>query len=348
MTQRPSSLLDRPDVADLPAPPESDPLSEVLRTIRLTGVVFFTHQMSSPWQPIHVPQGMSLAPALAPGAQDVISYHVMTEGSCWAGLPDGERVRIDAGDVLVLPRGDRYFMSNDGGAPTSAPDLPGTIAFLRGVATGHLPFAIASGGGGPERVGVVCGFLGCDRLPFNPLLSSLPRLLVVRRGAVSPDDRLERLIHLTLAESRNRQAGGETVRVRLSELMFVEVIRRHLTTIAPGQGGWLAGLRDEVVARSLAVLHRDPARQWTLFAVAKAAGVSRSALADRFMRLIGEPPMQYLARWRMQIAAQRLADQSAKVSTVALEVGYRSEAAFSRAFKRLTGIAPAAWRDRGG
>jgi AraC-like DNA-binding protein len=346
MTQRPGSLLDRPDRADLAVPPQSDPLSEVLGTIRLTGVVFFTHEMSSPWRMIHVPEGVSLAPALAPGAQDVISYHVMTRGSCWAGLLDGEPVRVEAGDVLVFPQGDPYFMSNDGVAPLTAPDVDGTIAFLRGVAAGQLPFAIASGGGGPEGVGVVCGFLGCDRRPFNPLLSSLPRLLVVRRGDPSPEDRLERLISLTLAESEDRHPGGETVRVRLNELMFVEVIRRHLTTISPRQTGWLAGLRDEMVARSLALLHQEPGRPWTLLALARASGVSRSALADRFTRLIGEPPMQYLARWRMQIAARRLAGGFVKVSTVALEVGYRSEAAFSRAFKRMTGVAPASWRHR--
>ena len=270
----------------------------------------------------------------------------MTEGSCWAGLLDGHPVRLEAGDVLVFPRGDRYFMSNDDRPPTTPPDLDGTIAFLRGVATGELPFAVSSGGGGPKRVSVVCGFLGCDLRPFNPLLASLPRLLVVRRGSVSPTDRLARLIELTLAESEDRHPGGETVRVRLSELMFVEVIRRYLSTLAPEQNGWLSGVRDEVVGRALALLHTHPARRWTLLALAKAAGVSRSALADRFARLIGEPPMQYLARWRMHVAAQRLADGSAKVSTVALEVGYDSEAAFSRAFKRVSGVAPAAWRDR--
>jgi AraC-like DNA-binding protein len=344
MTDRPSSLSRRPK-SHSGAAPERDPLSDVLASIRLSGAVFFVQKLFSRWDAIQIPDGSALAPGLSPGTQSVISYHVVTEGTCFAGLPGAPPVRLEAGDVLVLPRGDRYFMSEDADFPTAPIDLAGTIGFLRGVAAGQIPFSIARGGGG-SRLEVVCGFLGCDLQPFNPLVAALPRLLVVKRVRDAPPDRLERLIAATLAESEKQTPGADVVRVRLSELLFVEVIRRYLATMAPEGSGWLAGLRDDVVGRALALLHEHPARRWTLAALAKAAGASRSSFADHFARLVGDPPMQYLARWRMQLAARRLAEGDAKVSAVALEVGYDSEAAFSRAFKRLVGTAPTAWRER--
>jgi AraC-like DNA-binding protein len=180
--------------------------------------------------------------------------------------------------------------------------------------------------------------------PFNPLLATLPRMLHVKGALRRQDERLDRLMQLTLAEARDPAPGGESVRLRLSELMFVEVIRSYLAGLPPEQAGWLAGLRDEYVGRALALLHERPAHGWTLDELAAEVGMSRSAFADRFARLVGEPPIQYLGRWRMQMAARLLADGTAKVAAVALEVGYDSEAAFSRAFKKLVGVSPAAWR----
>jgi AraC-like DNA-binding protein len=192
----------------------------------------------------------------------------------------------------------------------------------------------------------VCGFLGCDLEPFNPLLATLPRLLHVRRGPRSTGDPLDQLIDFTVAESRERRAGGECVRLRLSELMFVEVVRRHLATLPAEETGWLAGLRDPMVGRALALLHSRPAQPWTLESLARDVGLSRSVLAERFAHLVGHPPMGYLTRWRMQVAARLLADGLAKVSAVAREIGYDSEAAFSRAFKRAAGMPPGVWRRR--
>jgi AraC-like DNA-binding protein len=210
---------------------------------------------------------------------------------------------------------------------------------------GRLPFVVVEGGGGPEQLDLVCGFLGCDAHPFNPLLTALPRLLPLRRASAGSDP-LNRLVDLTIAESEARRAGGECVRLRLSELMFVEVVRRFLAELSPQHTGWLSGLRDPVVGRALALLHDRPGDPWTLERLARHAGLSRSALAERFTHLVGDPPMHYLACWRMQAAARLLADGRAKVSAVALQVGYDSEAAFSRAFKKMTGVSPAAWRRR--
>jgi AraC-like DNA-binding protein len=317
----------------------------------LTGALFFLTELTRPCEPARVPEGDTLARGLALPAQNVISYHVVTRGTVWGGLYQGRDapVRLEAGDVLVIARGDAYWLGMDPARPPP-PDVPRTVGFMNAVASGLLPFVIATGdGAGPPEAGVVCGFLGCDQSPFNPLIAALPRFLVirgVRRTDGAPGDRLDRLIELTLIESQENQPGGASVRLRLSELIFVETIRRHLASLAGEQTGWLAGLKDEVVGRAIALLHQHPAKNWTLPSLAKEAGASRSALAERFTKMVGQPAMAYLAQWRMQLAAQLLGDGASKVSAVALEVGYDSEAAFSRAFKRAAGVAPAAWRGR--
>ena len=218
------------------------------------------------------------------------------------------------------------------------------------MAAGELPLVVTGGtggGGGPDRIGVVCGFLGCDAHPFNPVLAALPRLVhVPRRSTAAAPDPLGALIDLVVAETRVRRAGADCVIQRLGELLFVEVVRRHLAALPAGGDGLLAGLRDPVVGRALALLHARPAHPWTLDELARAAAVSRSALAERFTALVGQPPIQYLTHWRLQLAARRLADRSATVAAVAHEVGYDSEAAFSRAFKKLVGSPPSVWRRR--
>jgi AraC-like DNA-binding protein len=207
------------------------------------------------------------------------------------------------------------------------------------------PRVVVEGGGGPERADVVCGFLGCDVRPFNPVLASLPRLVHLRRtSAVKDPDRLTQLMDFALAESRDGTPGAKCVLLHVSEILFVEVVRRYLETLTSGHTGWLAGLRDPLVGQALARLHDRPAESWTLERLAREVGASRSALADRFTHLVGQPPMRYLTCWRLQLAAGMLADGAAKVSAVAREVGYESEAAFSRAFKKSAGASPAAWR----
>lgn len=345
MTDRPDPLLAHPKPTEPVRPaPMRDPLSDVLRTVRLRGAVFFMLESSAPWGTA-MADGETLAPILVPQAQQVLSFHVITQGTCWGGLLDGPQQRFDTGDIIVFPRGDGYFMGLPP-QPTRAPNIEQASGFMQRMKSGGLPFLLQFGGGGAERLGVVCGFLGCDVRPFNPLLGTLPRLLHIKGVAGRQDDRLDRLLELTLAEARDPAPGGESVRLRLSELMFVEVIRRYLAGLPPEQSGWLAGLRDEHVGRALALLHERAAHGWTLDELAGDVGLSRSAFADRFARLVGEPPMQYLARWRMQMAARLLTDGNAKVAAVALEVGYDSEAAFSRAFKKMTGVSPAAWRGR--
>jgi AraC-like DNA-binding protein len=313
----------------------ADPLSDVLHSVRLSGVVFFHIEASSPWV-AEAPPARAVAGNLIPNAEHVIEFHVVTRGACWGGIVGEPPLRLEAGDVVAFPQGDPHVLAATPGM-RAQPDL---VAYARALA-GPAPVRVALGGGGPDRAELFCGFLGCDARPFNPLLAALPRVLHARAQGGGA---LRQFIDAAVEESSARRPGGESVLARLSELMFVEVVRRHLEARPAGGTGWLAGLRDDHVGRALAALHRRPEHAWTLDELARRAGLSRSSLAERFVELVGHPPMQYLARWRMQLAAGLLAGGSASVAQVADEVGYASEAAFSRAFKKIVGVPPAAWR----
>jgi AraC-like DNA-binding protein len=334
-----------PESAGMRQPVGKDPLSEVLRTVKLAGALFFLVDATSPWG-VEVPHASVFGPIILPRAQHVISYHIVLQGSGYASLPGISPARFAAGDIIVFPHGDPYAMVSRPGGPLEF-DAVASLQFFREMAAGRLPFVVKEGGGGPERAQFVCGFLGCDARPFNPLLETLPRLLHVRRPVGDQHDLLDRLIDLTLMEAQISRAGGECIRLRLSELIFVEVARRYLATLGVNQTGWLSGLRDPAVGHALSLLHERPAHAWTLKELAKQTGVSRSVLADRFMHLVGYPPMQYLTRWRIQLAARLLSDGGKKVAAVSQEVGYASEAAFSRTFKRIAGVSPAVWRNQG-
>lgn len=332
----------------------ADTLSDVLQGVRLTGALFFVVEECSPYS-AEAPASEHLAPAILPGAQHIVSYHVVREGRCWFSLPPGgDGAWLEAGDVLVVPHGDAYELANPR-ETRSGLTLEENVSFFRSMAARQLPPVVGGAGSaasaGPASAGsghpfrLICGFLGCDILPFNPALATLPRALVVRPGPAGDGDGLGRLVELVVAEASRRGAGSDCVLLRLGELLFVEVIRRHLAALPPQETGWLAGLRDPVVGRALALLHARPAEDWTLARLAREAGASRSTLAERFACFVGLPPMQYLARWRIQRAARRLAEDREKISAVAHAVGYASEAAFSRAFKKATGVAPAEWRN---
>jgi AraC-like DNA-binding protein len=343
MTGLPHRFAQRPDGEAV------DVLSDVLRGVRLTGSMFFLVEASTPWVTA-APHAKEFAAAVLPAAQHLVSYHVITQGQCWAGLQGGAPQPMQAGDILVVPHGDPYFLA---GSPDARPEPAADEAvwWFRRMAAGELPSVVREGGGGPERSSFICGFLGCDARPFNPVLAALPHVIHLR-SATRAGNRLGPLIEFALGELHQPRAGGREVLLRLSELMFIEVVRCHLEGKArtdrqpDGQPDWLAGLRDPVVARALQRLHGEPARVWTLDALAAEAGTSRSVLAERFTQLVGRPPMHYLAAWRMQLATRLLAGGAAKVRTVAEAVGYDSEAAFSRAFKKHVGIAPAEWRLR--
>jgi AraC-like DNA-binding protein len=318
-----------------------DVMSDLLRTVRLTGAMLFVVETATPWVS-WAPQAEAFRHVVLPGAQHLISLHIVTHGGCWAGLMGAPPQRLEVGDVLVIPHGDAYFLAD----PPEAERTYGhteAVSFFRDMAAGRIPPTVIEGGDGPGKAQFICGFLGCDLRPFNPMLSALPRVLRVR-PAVPATDGMPHLVAFALRELRQDRSGGQVVKLRMAELLFVDVMRRYLEALPSGQTGWLAGLRDPLVARALALLHAAPAHGWTLDEIAAQAATSRSVLAERFVHLIGQPPIQYLRELRMQLACRLLAEDGAKVVSVAAAVGFESEAAFSRAFKKSVGLSPDEWR----
>ena len=313
-----------------------DALSDVLKAVRLTGAVFFDIRAAEPWVAA-TPPGTAIVGKMFPGAEHLISYHVMIGGGCWAGMPDAPPVQLQAGDVIVFPHGDAHMLSSAPGMRTKA-----DLSRYRQPQEGQrLPFAISMGDGAASTAAhFVCGFLGCDVRPYNPLLAALPRVIHVRDSGGA----LAAYVRFALAESKEPRIGGDSVLSRLSELMFVDVIRRYLEGLPADRADWLAGLRDPFVGRALNSLHRDPARNWSLQSLARHVGLSRSALAERFSQFVGRPPMQYLANWRMQVATGHLLSGRDSVAAIATLVGYDSESAFSRTFKKVVGTSPSQWR----
>ena len=326
----------------------ADTLSDLLRAVRLRGGVFFYVQGSDPWV-VETPESCQIIPAILPEVQHLIPFHGVADGSCWASLLDGDAIRLNAGDLVLFPQGDHHVMSSAPGlraklvdpsvyfAPRP-PQLPFSLTVSeQGMVTGaHTA--------GSNQIKVVCGFLGFDAKPFNPLLASMPRVLRMPGLAADGSSWISSFLHSAVEESHRKRPGGEAVLERMSEMLFVEVVRRYVDTLPLEQTGWLAGIRDPAVGRALALMHQKPGAAWTLERLGEEAAVSRSSLHERFVYLVGQPPMQYLAQWRMQVAAGRLRDSDAKVMQIALEVGYENEAAFSRAFRRAVGESPAAWR----
>ena len=245
-------------------------------------------------------------------------------------------MRLSAGDIIVLPHGDTHVLSSTPGLRRTA-----DMALYRLPSDGKLPISISIGDPQGDPAHFVCGFLGCDARPYNPLLTALPRVIRVRDHA---DGTLAAYMQFALAESKQPRMGGQCVLSHLSELMFVAAVRQYLETLPADRTGWLAGLRDPFVGRALAVLHRKPARAWTIESLARNVGLSRSALAERFTQFVGQPPMQYLTNWRMQFAANHLLSGLESAAVIANRVGYESEAAFSRAFKKVVGTPPSQWR----
>jgi AraC-like DNA-binding protein len=315
-----------------------DVLSDVLRAVRLTGAVYFDFRARAPWA-AETPETERICAQVMPEFEHVISFHILLDGQCWAELAGEQQsaVRMEAGDAVIFPRGDHHVMASEPGQ-RAVPDLS---AYFR-PHDRPLPFVWNVGGNG-EPCRLACGYLGCDARPFNPILDALPPLLHVRakKGERSLN---HDLIRAALAESERPRAGGETILSKLSELMFLEAVRQHLDGLHNESSGWLSGLRDRHIGKALGLMHGRPAERWTIDALAREVGLSRSAFAERFTQLLGTPPMQYLANWRLQLAVGLLERQSISIAQAAAEVGYESEAAFNRAFKRQVGVPPGSWR----
>src|SRR5262245_36339590 len=331
-----------------------DVLSDVLRVVRLSGAVFFTADFSTPWA-IESPIPDMLSAAVMPKAECIVLFHILVEGECEVECRQHPLTTMASGDVIVFPRGDQHTMRSHGAGqstPLSAIFSPGEY---------DEPPQLSYGGGG-RTSRFVCGYLNCDQR-FAPLVEALPTMLVVRsrddystiegidvmgvRPAGVPQGSgtwLGTTLKFTINEARARRRGGGAMLGRLTEMMFVEILREYMQRLPANQSGWLAGLNDPQVGKALRLLHANPVRDWTVDELAREVAVSRSVLAQRFTELVGEAPMRYLANWRMQLAKQMMREGTHNVQEVAARVGYESEAAFNRAFKRATGSPPAAWR----
>ena len=315
-----------------------DALSDVLRVSQLTGGVFLHADFFAPWCVESHMEPSHCSPYLGPAAHLII-YHYILEGelSLVVKEDDDQTFVIREGEVVLLPRNDAHLMGSD----LSLVPALGSELVQRPIEGGL--FNIRHGGNG-DTTKMVCGFLGCQSADGNPVLSTLPPVLTLNAGQSEAGDWIRSTFRFAAEEVAAGRPGSETILSKLSELLFVEAVRNYADNLAKDQTGWLAGLQDPYVARVLALFHSQVNRPWTVEDLSREVGLSRSALADRFTRLIGEAPMHYLANWRMQLAAERLKNTRDSLAQIAGAVGYDSEAAFSRAFKKAFGTAPGTWR----
>jgi AraC-like DNA-binding protein len=312
-----------------------DALSETLRVVRLVGAIFIQGQFSAPWC-YQSPRADSAAPLLEPGAERVVIFHLITEGECCVEIDSEPALHLCAGDVVVFPQGHAHRMCSEPGL------RPAQGARLADVLS-RRPRKLVYGGGG-RTTRLVCGYLACDARLAKLLLSGLPSLLKVSVRGSNAGAWLEASVQYALAEARSPRPGGAGVLAKLAEILFIEVLRRYMNEQGAEGSGWLAAVRDRIVGAALTQMHSRAAHAWTLEALARAAGTSRSVLAERFQQLVGSAPMEYLTQWRMVLAANLLSRSNAPLARIAEDVGYRTDTAFIRAFRREYGLPPAAWR----
>ena len=338
MTETSQDMTETPDL--LGAPVASDPLavvSQVLDLVRLSGAIFFHYDFCSPWA-YSSPPTLQLEGAVPPGAGSLVMFHIVDRGSCWVALDDGVRHPLSAGDVVVLPYGDAHSFGSY--EPADAVPIASILPTTPWVEFPYLRY-----GGDGEDTHMVCGYLRGDAVLFDPVLRALPPLMVVRPRPGPAGDwvraSVEYAVVATQASLASPSAGG----ARLSQLLFTEVLRQYLEDAGDDElTGWLAALRDPVVGPAIAQLHARPDRAWTVAELARAVPTSKTVLVDRFHALLGRPPIRYLTEWRINLASGLLRTTDLGVAEVASRVGYTSEEAFSRAFKRSLGTAPAHWR----
>jgi AraC-like DNA-binding protein len=313
-----------------------DVLSEVLKVVKLEGAVFYNGEFSAPWS-FRSPASRRLAPHLAPGAGHVIIYHLITEGRGYAEIKNGPRVPLGPGDIVIFPHGDPHMIGNGPVANSVNSERELQRILSQGLKLVQM-------GGGGEVTRIICGFMACEPRLSKLFLAGLPPVFKINIRTDASGQWLENSIRFSVGEAGSSHAGGEAVLAKLSEALFVEILRRYIAQLPKEQTGWLGGARDPEVGNALALMHRRPAHPWTIAGLATEAGISRSVLAERFRQYLGEPPMAYLTRWRLQLGAQMLNSTSYSVAQIAAEVGYESEPAFNRAFKRQFNLPPARFR----
>ena len=314
-----------------------DAFSEILSGVKLNGAVFFSAEFSAPWG-LSAPASKVVAEQVAPSAAHLVLYHLLIDGIAFVEMEDGQSVALVPGDVVIFPHGDPHHMSS---GKTARPPFP-NYGITPKIKARDLSPLRAGGGGTVSKF--VCGYMTCDPHLSRPILNGLPPVFKVNVRTDSAGHWLETSIMHLVDEAVSGRVGSEAMLAKLSEALFVDTLRRYVDALPEQQNGWLAGARDPVVGRSLALLHGRVAHPWTIADLADEVGISRSALVERFSRYLSEPPMAYLTRWRLQLAAESLQKTSRGVADIATDIGYQSEAAFSRAFRREFGQPPGRYR----
>lgn len=314
--------------------PPGDVLSDLLDNMHLSGTVLFRAEFSEPWS-VTTPDCHQLAHVLPFRTEHIIPFHVIASGGCVMEMEGCKPVWLAEGDAVMLPYGESHVLS---GRETAAPVPVGVL--LPAPPWGNM-LVVEHGGPGARAI-IICGFVQCDELQFHPVLRDLPKFLHVRRDTAG--SWLAGTIRHTASEAMRGASGSRSMLSRLTEVMFVEILRTHIQGLSADEVGWFAALNDPVVGSGLRRLHANPFDNWSIDRLARETGVSRTVLAERFKHFLNQPPMKYLAQWRLQLAAQKVKTNNVPLKVIADEVGYESEAAFSRAFKRLFGLAPADWR----
>jgi AraC-like DNA-binding protein len=315
-----------PDTIDFPPVP-ADPLGEALHSLHMSGVFYARCEFSAPW-------GLSLPPF-----PDCLMFHVVTSGACWLEVEGADAQPLQPGGLALVPHGEGHRIVSQPAAPAADLfDLPRALLSER--------YELIRHGGGGERTSLICGVVRFDHPAARHLVSLLPGLINVDNWSLSELEWMHGTLRFMAGEARELRAGGETIITRLADILVIQAIRTWIAQDPAARTGWLGALRDQRVGRALALIHGEPERGWTVASLAEEAAMSRSAFAARFTALVGEPPMHYLTRWRMQVAVTRLSEDDTPLAVLANDLGYQSEAAFNRAFKRFAGMTPGAARRR--
>lgn len=338
MTQAPRFLTETPESRSDLLPLPRDILSDILRIIRFSGAIDLRTEFSAPWMIETLPCS-DFAEALQFHPKHIVPFHIVAKGNCWVQANDGIRKALSQGDIIIFPHGDSHILGDQ------LDQEPVPVDQLLPAPPWNEPPILKYGGGG-ELTQLVCGFLQCEELLLHPFLKTLPALMHIRAFAEPTAPLLETGVRYIIQETECFRPGSMCLLTRLVELMFVEIVRNYMQNLPDQQVGWLSALNDPIIGQVLEWIHADPAHPWTVPKLANRIGVSRSALAIRFTQLLGQPPMKYLTQWRLQLASHQLQSTDESIARIATQVGYESEAAFNRAFKRYVGMPPGVWRNR--
>lgn len=338
MTKALRFLTEAPERRTELLPLPRDILSDILRSIRFAGAINLHPELSAPWLLQSLPHS-DFAAALQAQTKHLLPFHIIAKGNCWVQAIDGTCKFLSEGDIIIFPHGDSHLLGDRlDQEPVSISQLLPPPPWIE-----PLILKLKYGGGG-EVTQVVCGFLQCEELLLNPFLKTLPALMHIQTFTAPTPPLLEAGVRYIIKETDCFQAGSMCSLTRLVELMFIEILRDYIQNLPAQQISLLSALRDPIVSQVLEQIHANPAYPWTVSALAAQINISRSSLAARFTQMLGQSPMKYLTYWRLQLASQQLHSGENSIASIAIQVGYESEAAFSRAFKRHVGIPPGVWR----